>query len=330
MRGGAGHGRASGTIFITLTLVGWASAPLFLKYLVPYIDAWTANGWRYGVSALLWMPLLWLSARRGTLPKGLWRAAIAPSVFNVTGQVCYALAPYYIAPGLMAFLLRFQMLFVTAGAYLLFPSERGVLRSAAYWIGFAVIFLGSMGTIFLGPEVPRGGTAFGILLAIVSGGLFGGYGLAIRRNMQGVRSMLAFAAISQYSAAALIVLMVLFGRAHGATPLTLPAEPFWMLILSALIGIALAHVFYYASIARLGVAISGGVVLLMPFLTAVGSYFLFSERLTPGQWLSGTAAVIGALSMLSAQSRLGVAPGPKPEVSAPVVRATAEATSGGG
>ncbi len=309
----AGHVRhhAEGTIFVVLTLIGWSSAPLFLKYLVPYVDAWTANGWRYAVAAALWAPLLITLHLRGALPGRLWRAAIAPSVFNVAGQVAYALAPYYIDPGLMAFLLRFQMVFVTAGAYFLFPDERPVIRSAPFWIGLVIVFLGSAGTIFGGHEVPRGGTALGITLAVVSGALFGGYGLAVRRNMAGVRSSVAFAVISQVSALMLLVLMLCVSPQRGGDPFHLDWTPFLMLIVSALIGIALAHVFFYAAIARLGVAISGGVILLMPFATALASYFLFDERLTAAQWISGTAAVIGAALILAARAHLAAGEVPR-------------------
>ena len=74
-----------------------------------------------------------------------------------------------------------------------------------------------------------------------------------------------------------------------------------MLVISAFVGIAFAHVFYYASIARLGVAVSAGIILLQPFLAGTASYFLFGERLTVLQWVSGAAAVGGAIVMLRTQ-----------------------------
>ena len=83
-----------------------------------------------------------------------------------------------------------------------------------------------------------------------------------------------------------------------------------MLLISAFVGIAFAHVFYYGAIARLGVALSAGVILLQPFCTGVGSYFLFAERLAAAQWISGIAASGGAIVMLRRQQRVN----PPPEV----------------
>lgn len=304
MRTADARSTASGAAFAAFTLVGWSSVPLFLKYFTSYIDAWTANGWRYGLSALFWTPLLIVASRRKKLPPGLWKAAIVPAIVNCSGQCCFAWAPYYIDPGLMTFMLRFQIVFVAFGAYLLFPAERGVIGSPMYWLGVLAAFGGSLGVCLFGQGLPTGTTAFGIFLAIAAGILFGGYSLSVRYFMSQVRSAIAFGAISQYTACALLIIMLTVGRDHGLDAWTMTGGQFGMLALSALMGIALAHVFYYAAIARLGVAVAAGMILLQPFLTGASSYFLFGERLTGLQWLSGAAAMAGAAVMLRTQHRM--------------------------
>src|ERR1043165_6414948 len=103
------HSGLTGALTIVLTLIGWSSIPLFLKHFTTLLDPWAMNGWRYSFSALLWAPVLIIGLSRKSLPKGLWRAAVWPSVFNAAGQVCYAIVPYYIDPGLMTFSLRIQI-----------------------------------------------------------------------------------------------------------------------------------------------------------------------------------------------------------------------------
>lgn len=46
-------GRWLGTMCILGSLFGWSSIPLFLRYFTELVDGWTANGWRYAVSAVL-------------------------------------------------------------------------------------------------------------------------------------------------------------------------------------------------------------------------------------------------------------------------------------
>lgn len=293
------------------SLAGWTAIPLFLKHFTTRIDAWTTNGWRYGFSALLWLPVIVWGLRRGSLPPGLWRAAAWPSVFNVLAQICFGLAPYHMDPGLMTFSLRFQIVFVTIMAAVLFAAERPVIRAPLFLTGIGLVVAGTFATLALKPGGLGGGTATGVTLAVASGVLYGAYALSVRKCMSGINPFQAFAAVSLYTAAALVGLMLVFARPVGSdTPdlglsaLSLPPEQFFYLLLSSVVGIGLGHTFYFFSISRLGVAVSSGVVQLQPITVSIGSFFLFGERLTGVQWGTGVAAILGAVLMLVSQHRV--------------------------
>ncbi len=283
---------------------------MFLRHFTVHIDAWTANGWRYGISALLWLPVILLGLRRGNLPRGLWVAASIPALFNTAAQVCFALAPYYVDPGLMTFSLRFQIVFVTVMAAILFAPERRIITSPLFLAGIVMVVGGTLLTIALKPGGLGSGTALGVTLAVASGLLYGAYALAVRRCMAGINPITAFAAVSLYTAAALVALMLALAkpigmpeRDLGASALALPAIEWFNLVVSAVVGIGLGHTFYFFSISRLGVAVSSGIVQLQPITVSIGSWFLFGERLTPIQWTTGMVAIAGAVLMLVAQHR---------------------------
>lgn len=306
--------RNQGFATVTLTLLGWASVPLFLRHFASSIDAWTSNGVRYGFAALLWLPALLWAAKKGTLPAGLMRRALLPSLFNCLGQVAFALAHYRTDPGILTFGMRTQIVFVGLGAAALFPAERRILQRPLFLAGMALVVAGSAALLLLGGAF-RGATAEGFGLAVLAGFLFALYGLAVRRNMHGAPPILAFAAISQYTAAGMVAAMLLFADRAGLGVLAMPRSEVTLLLVSAVIGIALGHVFYYTSIARLGVAVTAGVIQLQPFCVAAASYFLFGERLSRAQWAGGGVAIAGAALMLWVQSRSPVAagePGPAP------------------
>ena len=288
---------------ILLTLAGWSAVPLFLRHFSHSIDAWTSNGWRYGFSALLWLPVVLIAARRGKTPVRLWSMALVPSVFNAIGQVCFTGAHYMIPPGLLTFGLRVQVIFVAIGAYLMFPGERRVVQSRGFIAGFLMVLLGTAGAGLLVENPFAAERLGGLGLAILFGAFFAAYGLSVRKYMQGVHSVIAFAAISQYTAGAMVLLMFVFGDNFGAGALQLPSDQMFLLLLSAVIGIALGHVFYYASIARIGVAVTAGVLQLQPFVVAMASLAIFAERLSLLQWIGGMTAVFGALLMLNAQRK---------------------------
>lgn len=296
---------AAGIVTVLLTLLGWSSVPLFITHFSKSIDIWTSNGWRYGFSALLWAPVLLWQWKRRRLPRGLWAAARVPALFNSAGQVVFAWSFYKIDPATATFGLRMQIVFVAVGAYLLFPSERAVLRRPLTWLGIAMVLAGIAGTIFAAPVERAQTHAFGVALALSGGLMFAGYGLAVRRYMHSFHPVTAFASISQYTALTMVSLMLILGERSGLRaldPAVLSREQFGLLLLSAIIGIALGHVFYYISIARLGVAVSSGVIQLQPFCVALGSHLLLDQPITRLQLAFGSFAVAGAMLMLGVQN----------------------------
>lgn len=294
------RGFGIGVTAVLLTLAGWGVTPLFIKHFAGHIDAWTSNGWRYGFAALLWAPLLIVLAARRRLPERLWSKAIAPGAINSAAQVAFAAAHYKIDPGLLTFGLRSQIVCVTIGAALMFPAERAVIRRPAFLIGLVMVAAGTAGTASLGEKLTAD-QWLGVALAVLAGAGFAGYALAVRRQMRGVNPMTAFAAISQYTGLAMIVLMLTFGERSGMATLALDGGQIALLLLSSIIGIALGHVGYYLAISRLGVTASSGVIQLQPFLTAAASRVVFDEHLRALQWVAGTVAVSGAVLMLMVQ-----------------------------
>ena len=307
-----------GVVCVLAALVGWSSIPLFLKHFSHSIDPWTSNGWRYGFSALFWSPVVVIGLARRSLPAGIWRAAFWPSAINCGAQVVFCWAHYKIEPGLLAFGLRSNIVFAVIGAALMFASERKVIRSPMFVAGVVLVIVGTLGTILTGKEgMPTGATLTGVLLAVAAGAGFAGYALAVRKCMHGFGAIHSFAAISLYTAIGMVGLMVALGERGGLSALDLigqpigsaaagvqsvfPLDQFGFLLLSALIGIALGHVAYYYAIAKLGVAVSSGVVQLQPFFVSVASLAIFGELLTGWQWVCGTIAVLGAVLILVVQ-----------------------------
>lgn len=277
----------------------WSSVPLFLKHFTADFDAWTVNGVRYGVAAALLMPA-WLAAARGRRRAGgrsIWIAALVPSAVNTVGQVGWAVAPYYIDASFMGFGIRSAFFFTLLGSLLFLPEERPLLRAPAFWLGAALCVAG-LGGLFAGSfrgQVSAAGTVILLATAMV----WGFYGVSVRAFMREYPSHHSFGVICLYTAAALLVLMAVLGRPDrlpGTPPATVA-----LLVISAVIGIAMAHILMYFSIRRLGPVIMGGAEFMTPFLTFAGAALLFGERLTAPQWLGGCAVIAGSLILLRAR-----------------------------
>lgn len=296
--------RWAGIATVVLTLGGWTIVPILIKEFTEDVDPWTSNGWRYGFAALCWMPLLIWRWLKKTGKPGLYRAAMVPGLINAAAQVCFTISFYKIDPGLVAFGLRAQIVAVTLGAAIMFPAERAVIRTPGFIAGLALLLGGTLTTITLSGQFGEQAGALGITLAMLAGIGYAAYALAVRKCMTGYGPMASFAAISQYTALAMIVLMLLLGENAGAGALDMQLPRFGLFLLSAVIGIAAGHVLYYISIEKLGVTVSSGVIQLQPFTVSALSFFWFGEVLTLWQWLFGAVAVSGAIVMIVVQHRV--------------------------
>ncbi len=278
------HPSFTAWLAMAISIVGFSSVPLFLKHFTHHLDAWTVNGLRYGVAALIWSPVILSNALRANHQPIPWKAAIMPALFNTIGQVGWALAPYHNDAGLMGFVVRTSFLFAMLAGFIMLPAERPVLRHPGFWWGTAVIVAGVV--ILYIPAIRQAQTTlFGTLILLVTAIFWGLYGVSVRRWMAGYPVRLSFSIISIYTALPLMVLTLCFGQWEDIATLT-PATGS-LIVVSAAIGIALSHVLLYHAIHALGAVISEGFRSIQPFLTGIGACLLFGEQLTSGQWIGG-------------------------------------------
>lgn len=292
----------------TLALLGamlcWSVVPLFLRYLRDFVhDGWTTNGFRYPIGTLLYLPAFCIAWKNRNLYPRLWTMALLPFVVNIVGQTLWAWAPYYIDPGLIAFLARSMIIWAAIGSFIVFRDERALLRSPRFGVGMGLAFIGLACIIAFSDWLTSRSTAIGVLIIIGTGMCWAVYGIAMRLNMRTVPVGLAFFVVSLYTSSACLIMMFAWGDAAqvpAAPPLAVA-----ILALSAVVGIAAAHGLYFIAIRSLGVAISTGAGMMTPFITSAVSYFLYDERLAPMQWIGGIILFAGAVIMIWAQQHLG-------------------------
>lgn len=291
---------ATGSLLVAI--IAWSTVPLFLKYFTRYIDAWTANGLRYPFAALILAPGLVGFYFKGELTSRVLRMAILPASVNLCGQVLFAWAPYFVDPGLLSFTVRLSAVWSVLGSFILFADERALIRSRRFWIGLILSLIGFVYMITAGKTIPSGAKLTGILISVFCSVFWALYGLTVRRNMRAFNARLSFSVISLYTAIGMLILMLLVGDYQVISEL--PASIILTIFLSAIIGLAIAHVSFYVTVRRIGIAIPSSFNLLSAFITAVVSWFLFQERLSPVQWGAGLLLITGALLLLWAQEKV--------------------------
>lgn len=299
-------------------MFGFGIIPIFLKHFAQFLDPWTVNGVRYSAGALFWLPFLLVLDRRSGATSGaatgrsIWRDAIVPSIVNVIGQAAFGIGPYFVPASTMGFVLRLSFLFTIVFGFAVIAEERLLTRRPAFWVGTAFSLAG-VATMFV--EELRGGigSVQGLMIIMVTAVAWGAYSVSVRHYMARYSARQSFGVISLYSSAALVVLMLLFGRIESLADID--AGMWGSLMLSALIGIAFGHVLYYRGIHELGPVVASGMSLVTPFVTYVAAAILLDERLSGVQWLGGLLVVIGGGLLVLARAQIeGLAPRPSPDV----------------
>jgi drug/metabolite transporter (DMT)-like permease len=284
------------------TLICWASAPLFIKYLTGYIDAWTQNLLRYGSASLFWLPFLLADIKAGRLTKKIWILALLPFIPNVLMQNFWALAFYYIDPGFVTLLVTTSIIWVVILSIILFRDERRLIKNNLFWFSIILSIIGVAGITLGNPSLNKPLTITGIIIVLLYDFIWGFYALAVKVSMKNIDSRIGFSVISLYTTAGLAIPAFFIGR--PGQMFEMPFSGWFVAVVSGITGIGLGHVLYYVSIRRLGSTVSALSLLAQPFAVVIFSYILFGETLSALQWLFGIVLVAGSALAIVAEKEV--------------------------
>ena len=279
-------------VFATIAI--WSVPSLFQFYLNRFYDPWAQNFYRYLVACLAIIPFALFQFNR--VPKIDLRAVgacLVPCLPNVVHQITQVVALFYMGPGVYAIFIRSSVIFSALLALAFFPEERSVIRQWQFQLGTLLGLVGAFGVIwFQSSGQDRHIALPGLFIAFTASLCWALYATLIKRPSARLGPIRSFGVVSIITSTLLLPLTLAFGNI--ATPLHVAANVNWILIISAVTCITLAHVLYYVAIHEIGVALAQSLQLLCP-LAALGlSALIFHERLTIAQIISAAILLVGA------------------------------------
>jgi drug/metabolite transporter (DMT)-like permease len=284
--------RGYGAIFATIAI--WSVPSLFQFYLNRFYDPWSQNFYRYAVACLAIIPFVMFQFGRG--PKIDIRASLAclvPCLPNVVHQITQVVALFYMGPGVYAIFIRSSVIFTALLALIIFPEERFVIRQWQFQVGTLLGLVGAFGVIWFQPNGEDKHIALpGLVVAFTASVCWALYATLIKRPSARFGPIRSFGIVSVITSTLLLPLMLAFGNL--ATPIQVSAHVNFVLILSAITCITLAHVLYYVAIREIGVALAQSLQLLCPLGALALSAWIFHERLTHAQLISAAILLTGA------------------------------------
>jgi drug/metabolite transporter (DMT)-like permease len=153
--------------------------------------------------------------------------------------------------------------------------------------------IGAFGVIWFQPGWQTGHIPpAGLIIAFTATFCWALYGIFVKRPSAELGSVHSFGLISLITSTLLLPLTYAFGKI--GTPWHVTGEVNFVLIISAVSCITIAHVLYYIAIREIGVALAQTLQLLCPIGALALSAWIFRERLSSAQFCSAGILLVGA------------------------------------
>lgn len=290
------------------TVLIWSTPSLFQFYLNRYYDPFAQNFYRYLVAFLTILPfaLLGFGRHRARVDWSALLICLPASIPNVVHQITQVLSLHYMGPGVYTVFIRSSVIITAVLALIFFPEERWIVRQWQFQLGTLLGLSGAVGVLWFQPGWTTGQVSLGgLAIAFTASFCWALYGVLVKRPAARLGSVRSFGVISLLTSIMLLPLTLGFGKIDA--PLQAGAQVNWILIVSAVLCITLAHVLYYVAIREIGVALSQTLQLLSPLGALLLSAWIFHERLTTAQLWSAAILLFGAFLATRVKPQVTVA-----------------------
>lgn len=288
-----------------LAILCWAISPVAIRYVKEVFSVNVQNFFRYLVSLAIIWPVFFLSNPRSrtqntfqTLPSILPKLLIMACIVYVF-QLSFTYSFFLIYPGFGSLIYKTGIVFSVLLAAVLFPDERKTLKSWKFQWGLSLAFIGVVLTIAGGKDWGKVEFNLGVLLILTAAASWSLLTALIKKWFSTIPASFSVSMVLTIVTPFYLLTDMVINRG-----LRLPDASVYMwilMIVSGIIGVGLAHTFYYYSVPFLGVALCASLDLTRPFLAGIISFLMFGESLTLLQIAGGILLLTGSYLVIKSR-----------------------------
>jgi len=274
------------------TVLIWSWPTIFIKFLSTDFDVVTQNFYRYSAASAFLLAYTAIFQRHPMV--AAWkdpRRFLLPSFLVFVFQIVWVQGIYLTTPTIAALISKLDVLFIILLSSLFFASERRIMKSRYFPLGFALAFGGVIGVVLgRGASLPTQfdlGVAFLLLRCL----LWAAYIVSVRNLVRVVDPLVAATVVYTLAAMMFLPTVLIFGEVGRITVVS--ANTNLVLFGSGVLCVGLGNAFNYTAIRYLGSSIPAILLLATPFLTGIFSYITLHETLTMLQVASGLLLILG-------------------------------------
>ena len=296
------QGRAYSALLVSA--IGWALAPVFIRYLTEYYDPYVQSFARYISAAATLVPYCLLFYRKELVRViGHWRALVGISLLVVFMQTAWTLAIYHTTATSAQLIAKLQVPMVILLSYLVFSEERSVIRIYRFLLGTLCCFFGVCGVLMRQSGdtwLPALDLAFALLIFVDISWAF--YIVGSRHTCKDLHPVPMFTIVSVMVSIGFLPALFLLGDPHQIPHAG--AGVGLIAFISGVVSISISHcTFHYAQV-RLGAAFCTTLQLINPLATYLIALPIWpDESMNILQWIGSAILIAGSVLVVDAQRR---------------------------
>jgi len=263
-----------GIALIAVTACMFGIGPIFVRYLSQYLDVQTQNAFRYLSGSLSLFIIVSIFFRKEVKQcLKAWKKLFITAFLLIVMQTFWVMALYRILPALVSLIGKISIVFTVVISFALFPEERESIKSAKYILGTLLCLSGVIGVILFKEGVTSLQMKWGIIFIILANLFWTFYNVYVQKTLRNYNTVAFTPYVFAISACAFFLIALI--KENPVAIIHLPPKVLFILFISGLFCIGIAHSIYYFAIRATGIALASSILLLSPFLTAIFSYFIF-------------------------------------------------------
>lgn len=286
---------ASGSL--ALAIVGWALAPVMIRYLSTEYDPFTHIFFRYIAtsSTLVVVCAIWFRAEvRAMLRKP--RVILALVSLNMTQQVLWTYGCYGASATMAQLITKLSVILVIIFSFIFFHEERRVIANPLFGLGALCSFVGLVALLLDDPASFSFTWTWATLFLLLTATCWAVYTVWAKHLVTDAHPVALFAVMAVTSTMCFAGLAAVLGDIGRIRHV--PLDHVAIFFFSGTLPLALAHPCYFYAQKHLGAALSGAVQLAVPLITFVVAIAIWpDEWLKPTQWV-GAALLLGGTAIV--------------------------------
>ena len=280
-------------LWATIASMLWGTSYVAAKYAVGYIPPLTAAAFRFGVVAIVCLPLMRITRKGQKIERGDWPDLIMVGLFQTSFYFALQYAGIKLTTASnTSVIVNVRPVFAAILSAIVLHESISTRKGAGILLAFVGVFMlstkGSLAALSLQSDHVLGD--FLILLNAISGAI----GLVVnKRVLHRFRPFPAMVYTQTIGALGLLPFAVVEIASRGSFPRA-PALPWVLLVFQGIFSTILAHIFWNRALARLEASRAAVFIYIAPFTTSILSWLLLREALGIPFFIGALLVLVGA------------------------------------